>query len=261
MPTLGVIFPPDLPPEDLQELALAAEEAGLEELWLWEDCFAQGGIASAAAVLGWTQRMRVGVGLFPVPLRNVGLTAMEFSTLARLFPGRFRPGIGHGVLDWMEQVGVRAESPMTLLSEYTVALQQLLAGEQVSVDGQYVNLRDVGLSWPSESPLPLLMGGIGPRTLQLAGELADGLILTERSTLDEVRDAIAHTAPHAREDFSIVTFVDIHDAPSSAEIADLAQSYVKAGATTVALHSVGEGRPPLVTFAQRVAEEIAPLVQ
>jgi alkanesulfonate monooxygenase SsuD/methylene tetrahydromethanopterin reductase-like flavin-dependent oxidoreductase (luciferase family) len=49
----------------------AAEEAGLEELWLWEDCFAESGVAPAAAVLGWTQRLRVGIGLLPVPLRNV----------------------------------------------------------------------------------------------------------------------------------------------------------------------------------------------
>ena len=47
----------------------------------------------------------MGIGLLPVPLRNVALTAMELATLERLFPGRLAPGIGHGVLDWMGQVG------------------------------------------------------------------------------------------------------------------------------------------------------------
>ena len=57
-----------------------------------------------------------------MPLRNVALTAMEIATLARLFPGRLTVGVGHGVLDWMSQVGGRVESPMTLLREYTAAL-------------------------------------------------------------------------------------------------------------------------------------------
>jgi alkanesulfonate monooxygenase SsuD/methylene tetrahydromethanopterin reductase-like flavin-dependent oxidoreductase (luciferase family) len=69
-------------------VASAAEDAGLQELWLWEDCFWEGGIASAAAALAWTERLRVGVGLLPVPLRNVALTAMEVATLHRLFPDR-----------------------------------------------------------------------------------------------------------------------------------------------------------------------------
>ena len=48
MTSLGVVFRPQLPPERLRALAREAEEAGLEELWLWEDCFWEGGIASAA---------------------------------------------------------------------------------------------------------------------------------------------------------------------------------------------------------------------
>jgi alkanesulfonate monooxygenase SsuD/methylene tetrahydromethanopterin reductase-like flavin-dependent oxidoreductase (luciferase family) len=123
MVTLGVIFPPDLAPEQLRQVAMAAEESGLDELWLWEDCFAESGIATAAAVLAWTERLRVGIGLLPVPLRNVALTAMELATLARLFPGRLVPGVGHGVLDWMGQVGARASSPMTLLAEYVPAVR------------------------------------------------------------------------------------------------------------------------------------------
>ena len=54
---------------------------------------------------GLVHSVRVGIGLLPVPLRNLALAAMEIATLARLFPDRFVPAIGHGVLDWMGQVG------------------------------------------------------------------------------------------------------------------------------------------------------------
>ena len=106
---VGVVFRPQLPPERLQEIVEAAEAAAVAELWLWEDCFLEGGLTTATAALAWSERLRVGVGLLPVALRNPAVVAMEIATLARLFPGRFVPGLGHGVLEWMGQVGVRAD--------------------------------------------------------------------------------------------------------------------------------------------------------
>ncbi|MEV6300826.1 LLM class flavin-dependent oxidoreductase [Actinoplanes sp. NPDC051861] len=187
--TIGAVALPQLPPERLRDVALAADEAGLDELWLWEDCFLAGGIATAAAVLAWTTRLKVGVGLLPVPLRNVALTAMEVAALHRLFPGRVTIGVGHGVQDWMGQVGARVESPMTLLREYVTALRSLLDGSKVTVSGRYVHLDGVALDWPPSSPVPLLIGAEGPRTLRLAGEIGDGVILTGGTTPEKVRAA------------------------------------------------------------------------
>ncbi|MEV0777822.1 LLM class flavin-dependent oxidoreductase [Streptomyces sp. NPDC050428] len=190
MTVLGAVFRPQLPPERLRDIARTADEAGLDELWLWEDCFLESGIAAASAALAWTERLRVGVGLLPVPLRNVALTAMEAATLHRLFPERAVLGIGHGVQDWMAQTGTRVESPMTLLREHLVALRALLAGERVTTDGRYVKLDAVALDWPpSTTPAPpaVFAGATGPRTMRLTGEAADGTILTGGTSPDLVR--------------------------------------------------------------------------
>nr|BFE62425.1 LLM class flavin-dependent oxidoreductase [Dactylosporangium thailandense] len=191
MTTLGAVFLPQLPPERLRSIVTAADEAGLEELWLWEDCFLEGGLTTAAAALAWSDRLRVGVGLLPVPLRNVAVAAMETATLLRMFPGRASIAVGHGVQDWMGQVGVRAESPMTLLREYTLALRALLAGERLSTQGRYVRLDAVALDWPPTGPAPILVGATGPRTLRLSGEVADGTVLTAGTDIDGVRRARA----------------------------------------------------------------------
>lgn len=189
-PALGVVLVPTLPPEALRPLAEAAEHH-LDELWLWEDCFKESSIAAAGAVLAWTDRVRVGIGLAPVPLRNVALMAMELATLHRLFPGRLLPGIGHGVQDWMGQVGARPASPLTLLREYAEALRLLLDGHEVTVTGRYVSLDRVRLDWPPEPGTPLLVGGTGPRTLGLAGAVGDGIVIGSVTSEAELAESVA----------------------------------------------------------------------
>ncbi|GAA3564779.1 LLM class flavin-dependent oxidoreductase [Microlunatus spumicola] len=173
VPAIGLCFTPDMAPETLVHLARSVESAGLDELWVWEDCFKQSGVASAAVALASTERIQVGIGLMPTPLRNVALTAMEVATLTRLFPGRLLPGVGHGVQEWMAQAGVRPKSPLGLLDEYATALRALLAGETVTTDGTYVHLDGVRLDWPPEVVPPLFVGGAGPKSVALAARLGD----------------------------------------------------------------------------------------
>ncbi|ORM36597.1 oxidoreductase [Williamsia sp. 1135] len=178
MPSLGITFLPAFAPDQLREVATAADSAGLDELWLWEDCFQHGGLVTASAALAWTSRITVGVGLLPVPLRNIGVAAMELASLHRLFPDRVLAGIGHGVQRWMGQVGARVDSPMTLLSEYDSVLRDLLAGGEVTFDGTYLHVDAVKLHWPPTGNVPLLVGGEGPRSLGFAARRGDGVLLT-----------------------------------------------------------------------------------
>ena len=260
MVTLAAIFPPAQPPERLG--AVAAESAGLEQLWIWEDCFAESGIATAAAILAATSRVAVGIGLLPVPLRNVALTAMELATVSRLFPGRLLPGIGHGVLSWMGQVGARVESPMTLLREYTTALYALLHGETVTTHGRYVHLDDVTLAWPPAVVPPLLVGGIKPRTVSLAGELADGVIIPGGVSPEEVRASVGHLHGQrgtGRGPADVVVFISAPAAGPAEAIAGPVREYAAAGATHVAVNAA-EGDADLTRFVRFLAREVSPLL-
>ena len=290
MTSLGAVFRPQLAPERLRAVAETADRAGLEELWLWEDCFREGGISTAAAALAWTGRVRVGVGLLPVPLRNVAITAMEAAALHRMFPGRPVLGVGHGVQDWMGQVGARAESPLTLLREHLVALRALLRGERVTTEGRYVRLDDVALDWPPREPVEVLAGATGPRTVRLTGEAADGTVLTAltspegvrraRLLIDEGRAAAGRTGePHR-----VVVYLlaatgagaaervraeliaegagadpDLGVAGDAAEVAGAVRRLAEAGADSVVLQPTGD-EPDPEGFVRFVAEDVRPLV-
>ncbi|MFJ9372308.1 LLM class flavin-dependent oxidoreductase [Streptomyces sp. NPDC101455] len=293
MTGLGAVFRPQLPPERLRAVVQLADASGLEELWLWEDCFREGGISAAAAALAWSEQVRVGVGLLPVPLRNVAITAMEIATLDRLFPGRAIIGVGHGVQDWMGQVGARVESPVTLLREHLDALRALLRGERLTTDGRYVKLDDVALDWPPAGPVEILAGATGPRTLRLSGAAADGTILTAstppdgvrraRQLIDEGRESAGRTEPHkvvvylltatgpdaaARlraelADEGVESVPDLGVAGDAATVAKAVQRLAEAGADTVILQPTGDEPAPeaFVRFAaEEVAEEVRTLI-
>jgi alkanesulfonate monooxygenase SsuD/methylene tetrahydromethanopterin reductase-like flavin-dependent oxidoreductase (luciferase family) len=279
MTVLGAIFLPQNPPEALRDVARAADDAGLEELWLWEDCFLSGGVSAAAAALAWTTRLRIGIGIMPVPFRNAALCAMEIAALSRMFGDRAMPGIGHGVQDWMAQVGARPASPLTLLQEYANALRSLLNGDTVTVRGRYVTLDEVRLDWPPASAPTLLIGAGGPKTLALSGEVGDGTILaggTSPAGVADARSTIAATRLH-----EIVVFVPTATGPNAtaqlaeqqrrfgldypglagtaAEIAAGLQSYVDAGATRLILQPLADDPDP-AAFCRFVATEVRPLL-
>jgi alkanesulfonate monooxygenase SsuD/methylene tetrahydromethanopterin reductase-like flavin-dependent oxidoreductase (luciferase family) len=287
--SVGAIFLPSMPPERLRSMALAADESGLEQLWLWEDCFKESAVASMAAALAWTSSVRLGIGLMPVPMRNVATTAMEAATLDRLFPGRSIVGVGHGVLDWMGQIGARAASPLTLLGEYLDALRALLAGETVTTEGRYVRLDAVTLDHPPAAPLKVLAGAEGPKTLELAGAKADGTILpggttperlrAARERIETGRERAGRTDPH-----EVVVFVmaatgagaeqrleaergrwgfpegdDVGVTGDAGAIAQGAQRWIDAGATSVVLQPTAD-EPDPEGFVRFIGEEVRPLI-
>jgi alkanesulfonate monooxygenase SsuD/methylene tetrahydromethanopterin reductase-like flavin-dependent oxidoreductase (luciferase family) len=230
--------------------------------------------------LAWTTNLKVGIGIMPVPFRNVALSALEIATMTRMFGDRALPGIGHGVQDWMGQVGARAKSPLTLLREYGTTLRSLLHGETVTVHGEYVKLDGVGLDWPPSPPPQLYVAAGGPKTLALAGAIGDGTVLAGGTSPDAVAAAKKHIAaavPH-----EIVVFVlavtgneaaerlaitaqryDQHEyaglAGSAKDIAVGVREFAEAGATKVILQPPPD-EPDPEEYVRFVAREVRPLV-
>jgi alkanesulfonate monooxygenase SsuD/methylene tetrahydromethanopterin reductase-like flavin-dependent oxidoreductase (luciferase family) len=277
MTTLGVVFRPQNPPERLRPVVRAADEAGLEQLWLWEDCFLESGIATAAAALAWTDRLTVGIGLLPVPFRNVAALGMEAATLHRLFPDRVLITVGHGVQEWMGQVGARVSSPLTLLREHVVALRALLAGETVTTSGRYVKLDKVKLDYPPVGTARIYAGATGPKTRALACEVADGILLTAGTSPEEVAavrpmakavTVYVHAATGPDAGVRMAGELDFWGEPDkadttavggAADIAAVVSRYQDAGADAVILQPTAD-EPDLVGFTRFVADEVRPLV-
>jgi 5,10-methylenetetrahydromethanopterin reductase len=170
------------PSEDVLRLARSVEQAGFSELWVCEDLGLAGGIAQAAAALAVTTDLEVGLGIAPAAVRNPMYLAMEFASVARLSRGRFHAGVGHGMPDWLAQVGQHPKSLMNCLEEVSETVRDLLRGKEVSFSGRHVHLDSVSLQHPPPQAPPISLGVRGPKGIDVARRLGLGVILAEGST-------------------------------------------------------------------------------
>ncbi|HSL74048.1 MAG TPA: LLM class flavin-dependent oxidoreductase [Ilumatobacteraceae bacterium] len=174
---VGMCFDRSLPAAFVIEVAESLDAAGVDQLWVIEDCFFTAGVSLAAAALARTTELTVGLGILPAVARNPAITAMELATLANLAPGRVIAGIGHGVQEWMAQMGARTSSPLTTLEEAITIVRRLLHGDTVTFDGVEFTMDGVALEAPPTTVPPVVAGVGGPRSLELAGRVADGVVL------------------------------------------------------------------------------------
>ncbi|MFI1849617.1 LLM class flavin-dependent oxidoreductase [Streptomyces sp. NPDC020480] len=290
-PRVGVMFDRDRKPEELPAFARAVEEYGADDLWVVEDLGWTGSIGSATLALAATERLRVGIGILPAPLRNPALLAMELANLARVFPGRFIAGVGHGVPEWMAQVGAASPTPLALLEETITVVRTLLRGETATLDGRTVHIDGVRLVHPPAEPPRIVSGVVRPRSLELSGRAADGTVMAEGQGPAAIAAALGHIAkgraaagadrPHELIVFTHLCVADDpeHVATASAPVRDEYSEWLgipreevflaagdaataaervralwDAGAETVVLRPVGEDALPQVRAALAALE-------
>jgi 5,10-methylenetetrahydromethanopterin reductase len=169
---------------EMVSLARRAERAGFESVWVAETRLTRDAITPVAAIALGTERLRVGTGIVNVYTRNPALLALTFATLDELAPGRIVMGLGAGSPRVLAPQGVAFVKPLTRLREYCQVIPRLIAGESVTYAGECVHLdeariedvlaRDGGLG---VRRVPLYLAATGPRAVEYAGEVADGVLL------------------------------------------------------------------------------------
>ncbi len=163
-------------------LAQEADKLGYSVVWAAE---AYG--SDAPTVLSWiaahTSSIDIGSAVFQIPARTPAMTAMTAATLDTLSGGRFRLGLGVSGPQVSEGWhGVRFAKPLARTREYTDIVRQALARERVTYDGEFFTLplpdgpgKALTLTvHPAREQIPFYLAAIGPKNLELAGELFDG---------------------------------------------------------------------------------------
>ncbi|MCW2541152.1 MAG: class F420-dependent oxidoreductase [Frankiales bacterium] len=169
---------------DQQNMVLAkeAEQLGFSCVWAAE---AYG--SDTATVLAWvgaqTEHIGLGAGVMQIPGRTPAMTAMTAATLDALSGGRFRLGLGVSGPQVSEGWhGVRFDQPLARTREYVAIVNQALSRQRVRFDGEHFTLplpdgpgKPLQLTvHPVRDHIPIYLASVGPKNLELTGEIADG---------------------------------------------------------------------------------------
>lgn len=189
-----------------------AEEAGFEAVWQAESRLVREATVPMAAFAAVTERIRVGSGVVNPWTRNVGLMAATFVTLDDLAPGRVLLGIGAWWEPLASKVGVRRERPLTAMREYVEVVRRLVAMENVTFHGAYVDVEDIQIDivHGDRSPrnVPIYIGATGMQMMELAGEIGDGVLLNYLVGSKYNETALEHLAVGAARSGRAVDDVD-----------------------------------------------------
>lgn len=265
---IGIQIGSTTSPRELPPIAAEAEGLGFGEIWLAEDYFESGGIASAATVLAATERVAVGLGVVAAVARHPAVTAMEFATLGTAFPSRFMAGIGHGVGAWVRQMGLTPDSPLRSLEAAVASIRRLLAGEELTLQDGDLSFDHVRLLHPPAEPVPIYLGVHGPKSLRLSGELADGTLLGwfsspgyvawARERIDEGRMRAGRTDPHELVALCVLSVSDPEPDIARHKVASWAAPLLARMASSPQMKSSPEGADLLAIFERAGAVEAGP---
>jgi 5,10-methylenetetrahydromethanopterin reductase len=172
----------DMHVRDMVRYAEFAEGHRFESVWVAESRLARDALTPVTAIATVTSKLKVGAGVINTWTRNAALIAQTFATLDELSDGRVMLGLGAwwDPLAW--KVGIERRNPLKCMREYVEVIRRLFRMETVDYEGEFVRMRGVRLDvlhGAGEKPrnIPIYVGATGFKMMELAGEIADGVLL------------------------------------------------------------------------------------
>ena len=158
-----------------------AEKRGFEAVWQAESRLVRDAIVPMAAYAAVTEKLKVGSGVINNWTRNIGLLASTFLTLDDLAPNRIICGIGAWWDPLAQNVGITRSKPLVAMKETVTVMKRLLAMERVTFHGEFVHVDGIELDvvHGRREPrhVPVFIGATGDKMMEMAGEIAEGVVM------------------------------------------------------------------------------------
>jgi 5,10-methylenetetrahydromethanopterin reductase len=214
----------DLSFEQLRALAGTAEEAGFDQLWVSNDLFLRSAPTLIAALATRTTRIGLGIAIMNPYSVHVSELAMVAATLQEVSGGRFLLGLGAGSQQFLDWAGIDRARPLSVTRSALVTLRALLGHDDV--DATLLPAwfgPDSLLRFPLAQAVPVYVGAMGPKMLEMAGRHADGVLplLYPPETYSSARAHVLAGLAHGHREFDLPAcfWVSVSDDPQTARIA------------------------------------------
>ncbi|MBO4209330.1 LLM class F420-dependent oxidoreductase [Micromonospora echinofusca] len=225
-------------PADHLALAQEADRLGYSVVWAAE-AYGSDSPSMLAWIAGQTERIDVGSAVMQIPARTPAATAMTAATIDAISGGRFRLGLGVSGPQVSEGWhGVRFGKPLARTREFVDIVKLAIARKEVAYDGAHYTLplpdgpgKALRLGFhPPREHIPIYLAAVGPKNLELAGEIADGwlaVFYAPEFAADQLASVAAGRAKVGKElaGFDVVPSVPVVVGDDVASCAELVRWY------------------------------------
>lgn len=191
------------------DVVRAADSAKLDGVWSAEHLGLHDGLVPSTVFLANTSHLTVGaVGINPFS-RHPGLFAMELASIEEYWPGRTRFQLGVGDARLAARLGLDAKrKALANVAAFVDSLRRLLSGQTVTLDAPAFSMREFNVRHGQAVP-PLDLMAIGPKMIELACDVGDGVALSVGASRAYLGEAVSSVLTHldakrrAREEFRV----------------------------------------------------------
>ncbi len=180
----GIEFVPQKQPAKIAKLVKMAEDVGVDYVWITDHYNNRNVYITLTLIACETNRVKLGPGVTNPYVINPCWTASAVATLSEVSGGRATLGIGAGDKATLEGIGVNWSKPLTTMREAVTIIRKLLNGEKVSFEGRVFKVKSAKLNYKVEHKIPIYIGAQGPKMLELAGEIGDGVLINASNPKD-----------------------------------------------------------------------------
>ena len=187
----GVALQPVYPWKQFEDMVVAIEAAGFDEFWLTDSSLhSRYSFAYLALAARVTERMQVGTGVTNPVTRHAALGAVAAATIDEISGGRAVHGIGAGDRPLLS-LGLKP-AKLAHIEDAVLAARRLWAGETVTWEARGFTLDDAHLRQAARPDIPVYISASGPKTLEMAGRIADGVVLLAGLHPEGIQYALSH---------------------------------------------------------------------
>jgi len=174
----GIEFVPNQPLDEIVRLVKLAEDVGFEYAWITDHYNNKNVYETLALIANETETIKLGPGVTNPYVRSPAIAASAIATIDELSNGRATFGMGPGDKATFDALGIEWTKPVSTIRSALADINTLLAGEKTEAGAQLGGVKAV------QEAIPMYMGAQGPKMLETAGEIADGVLINASNPKD-----------------------------------------------------------------------------
>ena len=174
----GIEFVPQIPLDELVRLVKIAEDVGFEYAWITDHYNNKNVYETLALIAANTETIKMGPGVTNPYVRSPAISASAIATIDEISNGRATFGLGPGDKATFDALGIAWDKPVSTIKAAIADINTLLAGEKTEAGAALGGAKKV------QDAIPIYMGAQGPKMLETAGEIADGVLINASNPKD-----------------------------------------------------------------------------